>query len=405
MNPLVMALMGAARHRLMNLGFRLETFEHNANSDGSGDTVSSVMAYIPEFTTSGWPQSAHNGIKVGKFWFDAYECSQPDASNTSPGSTTLNSPGTVAACSNANKVPWASISWLNARIAASNRIINGRPCHLIAPFERFAVQSLVMASGLWGQLRGNNNSGKDTRDPAEAAYYGTADPTVAGRCLTGTGPATWYHNLETALGIHNLVANIYEWEDCRIESGYIQPKAYLAGAAAAGQSYIDYDDNADGDGVDICHLTPGTYTITDAVNGDEDVTVTKVIITGRFTGRVILASGLSASHGENCVIQLKTAIDLCNGVTAGWSAIGKLLEGADSKYMALPDFADASTHAATYLDSGYRYDNSDSRALRRCGYWSSGSGARSGLVVASNSAPTHTYTSLSFRAALSIGNL
>jgi hypothetical protein len=391
--------------RLREMGFRLETFEHNANSDGSGDTVSSVMAYIPEFTTSGWPQTAHNGIKVGGFWLDAYEASQPDASDTSPGTTTLNSPGTVAACSNANKVPWALIDWLNARIAASNRIINGSPCHLVAPFERFAALSLVMKSGLWGQLRGNNNSGKDIRDPAEPEYYGVADPTVSGRCLTGTGPATWYHNLESALGIHNLVANVYEWEDCRIESGYIQPKAYLAGAAASGQTYIDYDDNGGGDGVDICHLTPGTYTITDAVNGNEDVVVEKVIITGRFTGRVILAAGLSASHGDNCVIQLKTAIDLCNGVTAGWSAIGKLLEGADSKQMALPDFSDTSTHYATYLDSAYKYDNNDSRALLRCGGWVDGSIARSGLLALTFVPPTVTGTSISFRAALSIGNL
>jgi hypothetical protein len=207
------------------------------------------------------------------------------------------------------------------------------------------------------------------------------------------------------MGIHNLVANVYEWEDCRIESGYIRPKAYLAGAAASGQEYIDYDDNAGGDGVDICHLTPGTYTITDAVNGDEDVTVTKVIITGRFTGRVILAAGLTSSHGDNCAIQLKTAINLCNGATAGWVAIGKLLEGADSKQMALPDFADASTHYATYLDSAYRYDNSDSRALRRCGYWDYGSYARSGLFVYTTYRPTGTSTFVSFRAALSDGDL
>ena len=387
------------------MGFYLETKEHNAKSDGSGDTVSSVMAYIPEFTTSGWPQSALNGIKVGDFWFDAYEASQPDASGTSPGTTTLNAPGTVASVSQSGKVLWHSISWLNARIAASNRIISGRPCHLLTPFERFAVLSLVMASGLWGQLRGNNDYGKDTRDPAEAAYYGTADPTESGRCLTGTGPATWYHNLEAALGIHNLVANAYEWEDCRIESGFIQPKAYLSAAAPSGQTYIDYDDNSGGDGVDITHLTPGTYTITDAVNGNEDVAVEKVIITGRFTGRVILAAGLTASHGDNCQVQLKTAIDLCNGAATSWSAIGKLLEGADSRQMALPDFTDTTTHYATYLDSAYKYDNNDSRALRRCGDWAGGSRARSGLLVAPYIHPTSAYTYIGFRAALSVGNL
>ena len=390
---------------LKEMGFYLETKEHNSKSDESGTTVSSVMAYIPVFETSGWPQAALNGISVGGFWIDCYECSQPDASSTSAGSTTLNSPGTVAAVSQAEVVPWASINWSNARIAASNRIIDGRPCHLVTPFERFAVLSLVMKSGLWGQLRGNNNIGKDTRDPAEAAYYGTADPTQSGRCLTGTGPATWYHNLEAALGIHNLVANAYEWEDCRIESGFIQPKAYLSAAAPSGQTYIDYDDNSGGDGVDITHLTPGTYTITDAVNGNEDVAVEKVIITGRFTGRVILAAGLTASHGDNCQVQLKTAIDLCNGAATSWSAIGKLLEGADSRQMALPDFTDTTTHYATYLDSAYKYDNNDSRPLRRCGRWGLGSYARSGLFIFAGAPPTYAYTTLGFRAALSVGNL
>jgi hypothetical protein len=390
---------------MRKMGFRLETFEHNSKSDGSGDTVSSVMAYIPEFTTSGWPQAALNGLKAGGFWVDAYECSQPDASDTSPGSTTLNVPGIVAAVSQSGVVPWASISWLNARIAASNRIINGRPCHLVTPFERFAVLSLVMRSGLWGQLRGNNDSGKDTRDPDEPEYYGTADPTVSGRCLTGTGPATWYHNLEAALGIHNLVANVYEWEDCRIESGYIQPKAYLAGATTEGATKLDYDDNGGGDAAYIHHLTPGTYTITDATNGDEDVVVERVIITGRFTGTVFLAAGMATDHLDNAVIQLKTAINLCNGATAGWVAIGKLLEDATSKYMALPDFSDTSTHAATYLDSSYRCDYSDSRALLRCGYWGRGSYARSGLFVTTRDTPARTVTGISFRAALSIGNL
>lgn len=385
-------------------GLYLETKSHNSKSDGSGTTVSSVMAYVPVFETSGWPQSALNGITVGGFWVDAYECSQPDASDTSAGSTTLNSPGNVAAVSQAGVVPWASISWINARIAASNRIIDGRACHLITPFERFAVLSLVMKSGLWGQLRGNNDDGKDIRDPNEPAYYGTADPTVSGRCLTGTGPATWYHNLEAALGIHNLVANVYEWEDCRVESGFVQPKAYLDGAVTSGATYIDYDDNGGGDGVDITHLTPGTYTITDAVNGNEDVVVEKVIITGRFTGRVILSSGLTSSHGNNCVIQLKTAIDLCNGASSGWASIGKLLEGADSKQMSLPDISDTTTHSATYLDSIYKYENNDSRALARCGSWSYGSHARSGLIVFTVYPPAITVADIGFRAALSIGS-
>jgi hypothetical protein len=363
------------------------------------------MALVPKFKTSGWPQSALNGLEVGPFWIDVYENSQPDASSTSVGGTATDTPGTVAAVSQAGVVPWHSISWLNARIAASNRIIGGRPCHLLTPFERQAALSLIMKSGQWGQQRGNNDEGKDIRESDSWEEYGQFALTAGDACLTGTGPASWWHNGLPGRGIHNLVGNVYEWEDCRIESGYIQPKAYLAGATTAGATYIDYDDNALGDAAYISQLTPGTYTITDATNGNEDVVVERVIITGRFSGRLLLSAGMATDHLDNSVIQLKTAINLCNGATAGWVAIGKLLEGADSKYMALPDFTDTSTHAATYLDSGYRYDNSDSRALQRCGYWGRGSLARSGLIVNPDSPPAYTSTALSFRAALSIGNL
>jgi hypothetical protein len=378
---------------------------HNAKSDGSGDEVTSVMALVPKFKTSGWPQSALNDLEVGPFWIDVYENSQPDASSTSVGGTATDTPGTVAAVSQAGVVPWHTISWLNARIACSNRIIGGRPCHLLTPFERQAALSLIMRSGQWGQQRGNNDEGKDIRESDSWEEYGQFALTAGDATLTGTGPASWWHNGLPGRGIHNLVGNVYEWEDCRIESGYIQPKAYLAGATTSGDTYIDYDDNALGDAAYISQLTPGTYTITDATNGNEDVVVERVIITGRFSGRLLLSAGMATDHLDNSVIQLKTAINLCNGATAGWVATGKLLEGADSKYMALPDFTDTSTHAATYLDSGYRYDNSDSRALRRCGRWDRGSSARSGLFVVTGALPSDTYATFSFRAALSIGNL
>ena len=263
-----------------------------------------------------------------------------------------------------------------------------------------------MQSGNWGNVRGNNDTGKDTRDAASWGNYGILDITQAGRTLTGSGPASWWSGGVIGQGIHGLVANIYEWEDCRIESGLIQPLAYLAGARTAADAYIDYDDNAGGDGVNITHLTPGIYTITDGVNGDEDVTVTRVLPTGRFTGRAILSAGLASNHGDNCAIQLKTAVTLINGAQAGdWVAMGKLLEDATGKYMALPDESDTATHAATLLDSWYRYNASDSRALLRCGSWDITTQARSGLLVTTDLVPTITSNSLGFRSCLSIGNL
>ena len=160
--------------------------------------------------------------------------------------------------------------------------------------------------------------------------------------------------------------------------------------------------------MDVCQLTPGIYTITDGVNGNEDVTVTHVLITGRFTGRLILASGITngAGHGDNCLIQLKTAVTLINGAQEGdYLAIGAMLEDATGKYMALPDESDTTTHAATLLDQWYRYNAADSRALERAGYWDRTRKARTGLVVDTSNAPTSTYNNIGFRSALSVGNL
>ena len=378
------------------------TFTH---SDGDGGTTTSDMVFIPRFPTGGWPQAASNGLEVGGFWVDAYKNSHPDATSTARGTAAPDIPGAVPSTSRKGVSLWDDISWTSARIAASNRVIDGRACHLVTPYERFAIMSYIMKYHTWGDLRGNNDDGKDIRDPDEAAYYGTSDPLQAGRTLAGSGPASWWSGGVIGQGIHGLVGNVYEWEDCRIESGLIQPLAYLAGAATAADTYIDYDDNGGGDGVNIYHLTPGIYTITDATNGNEDVTVINVLPTGRFTGRVILSTGLASGHGDNCAIQLKTAVTLVNGAQGGgYVAIGKLLEDATGKYMALPDENDTTTHAAILLDSWYRYNASDSRALKRAGFWGTTTRARTGLFVPTNSTPASTYYGIGFRAALSAGN-
>ena len=376
------------------------TFTHD---DGDGGTTTSDMVYIPRFVTSGWPQAAHNDLSVGGFWADVYKAAHPDATASARGTASPDTPGTTAATSRKGVSLWDDISWISARIAASNRVINGRACHLLTPYERFAALSWEMKFNTWGNLRGNNNNGKDTRDPNEAAYYGDFDPLQPNsRTLTGSGPASWWSGGVIGQGIHGLVGNVYEWEDCRIESGLIQPKAYINDAGCtAGDTFLDYDDNANGDGVDVCQLTPGIYTIDDG--GDtEDVTVTNVLITGRFSGRLILSSGIANNHADNIPVALKTAVDLCNGEAAAYVAIGALLEDATGKYMALPDVTDTTTDAATYLDSWYKCDVSDSRALRRAGNWSDAARARTGLVVYTYTTPASSYSSLGFRCALSV---
>jgi len=378
------------------------------HDDGSGtNNVISTMAYIPKFVTSGWPQAAHNGLEMGGFWCDVYKNSYPSATSIARGTAAPDTPGAMAATSRSGVTVWDDISWISARIAASNRVINGRACHLLTPFERMAVHSWIMKSGNWGNVRGNNHNGKDTRDADNWGNYGIFDPLQAAyRTLAGSGPASWWSGGVIGQGIHGLVGNVYEWEDLRLESGIFQPKAYINDAGCtAGDTFLDYDDNANGDGVDVFQLTPGIYTIDDG--GDtEDVTVTNVIITGRFSGRLILSAGIANNHADNIPFALKTAVTLVNGAQGGnWVAIGKLLEDATGKYMALPDESDTTTHAATLLDSWYRYNASDSRALTRAGVWSGATEARTGLIMSTNSAPPDTGSGVGFRAALSVGNL
>jgi len=389
---------------LAKYGLPTRDFIHD---DGSGtNNVISTMSFVPRFITAGLPQAALNGLEMGGFFVDTYHCSEPDASSSAYGGTARNTPAAVAAVSQPGVVPWTDISWLNARIAASNRVIQGRACHLMTPFERASLLYLVLMSG--HDIRGNNNNGKDTRDTDTWDNYGIFDPVKSDyRTLTGSGPSSWWSHGIPAAGVFGLVANISDWEDLRLESGIFQPKAYLAGAIAKDDTVIAYDDNANGDGVDVCQLTPGVYTITDGVNGNEDVTVERVLITGRFTGILTLASGITnvAGHGDNCLIQLKTAIDLCQDDAGSLKAIGALLTDATSKYMALPDYSDTSSHTATYLDSWYAFDAGDSRALRRGGAWDDTNYARRGFYIRPSNTPTQLLHGFGFRAALSIGTL
>ena len=77
--------------------------------------------------------------------------------------------------------------------------------------------------------RGNNNWGKDVSYPHEkgvpCAYEGASHeshPNEPARCLTGSGPATWYHNWMPD-GIADLNGNVWEWcAGMRLKDGEIQ---------------------------------------------------------------------------------------------------------------------------------------------------------------------------------------
>ncbi|WP_435924806.1 hypothetical protein [Paenibacillus sp. DYY-L-2] len=204
-------------------GTREKHFIHNSKSDGSGTNAISTMVYVPKFKTAGLPQPELNGIEMGGFWVDKYQCSQPDATSKSRGATNSNAPGLVAAVSQAGVVPWTDIDWNNAKTACANRVINGEACRLIGPKEWAAIAYLSWL--LNPDLKGNTSYGRDHRDANSWENFGIKDPIapqyagqIMSRTLTGTGPSSWSHNGQ-ANGIFDIVGNVWEWVDLLIEDG------------------------------------------------------------------------------------------------------------------------------------------------------------------------------------------
>lgn len=224
--------LAALRDRIA-AGTREVDVVHNSKADGTGTTVVSKMIYVPKFRVPAglWDGGAFpaQDLLLGGFLIDKYQCSQPDATNSSRGSTSANSPGQVAAVSQQGVVPWTDINWDNAKVACANRKINGRSCHLVTMKEWATICFIVKLLG--HDIRGNNYWGRDLRDPDSWEYYGIADPVVASytqqqgksysRLLTGTGPVSWSHN-GMANGIVDIVGNVWEWIDFLIDCGRYQ---------------------------------------------------------------------------------------------------------------------------------------------------------------------------------------
>ena len=209
----------ALRDQIM-AGTREVRVLHKANSGGTGAQVASDMVYIPRFRVPAgiWDNGAFPGggqdMLLGGFFCDKYPASQPDATAVSRGSTSPNTPGTIAATSQQGVVPWTNINQPNAKIAATNRIINGRACHLAGMHENATISFLTKLLG--HDIRGNNSHGRDHRNPNAWEYQGNADPVQAGRTLVGTGPVSWAHN-GLASGVFDIVGNVWEWLDFEID--------------------------------------------------------------------------------------------------------------------------------------------------------------------------------------------
>lgn len=142
-------------------------------------------------------------VKIGPFSIGIYQMSREDATASASGSSAY-------PASRYGVVPWASINgWVTMTIARNVG------CRLPTWEEWLGAVQFNPGSATPAIMNGNTNNGASSDD---ATQSGTADPTQAGRTLTGTGPRTanvgataagrsWY----SPAGLADPVGNVWEW--------------------------------------------------------------------------------------------------------------------------------------------------------------------------------------------------
>ena len=390
----------------------MKSFEYTFPTD---DGSSSVAIYIPRFTIPkgvGWESGAFpgNDLHLGGFWFDKYQCSHKDATDSSRGIGTgpTVSPGstTDVAVSQHRKVVWTDIDWYNAKTAIENRYTDGRKWHMVTMREWATI--CFLARWLVGSsLRGNNSSGRDYRDPDSAEYYGESDPVQSGRVLAGTGPDTWYHNGKKN-GIWGIVGNVYQWNDFLVTAGVwdndgtpvcVIPNgctAYLDGAIGTDDPVtITYKNLLNGPGADgfavgrIVQIDVEIMTITDV--GENTITVSRG------------ASGSSVvAHSDSAAVMMPgTGMVLTSPTSSPYYYAWFKKLRTDYSDLALPSDVSGTSE---WLDMTYWRLNA-ARAALRGGYWLYGSHARSGLILGLLIVPSIRTSIIGLRAALAAEDL
>ena len=129
------------------------------------------------------------------FWIGKYQAARNTSTSTAEGTG-------ATPVSKKGVVPWCSLTFTAGSAAATSK---GDGFRLVRNREWTNIAMWCRAMGLYPA--GNSASGVDGMGVA-----GTPDTSCGGRCLTGTGPVTWNHNLQAG-GIADLVGNVWEMID------------------------------------------------------------------------------------------------------------------------------------------------------------------------------------------------
>jgi len=163
---------------------------------------------------AGQPEVDWAVIQLGGFYAFKYQASRADATSSAAGSSNV-------ATSRQGVVPCANITIDDAAKMCYAAGDGGGQYHLMANREwmALAIYSQLLGPDRFGANRygpfGNNNNGTDIDDPGITF---TADPTQAGRALTGTGTkAGWAGGVNLTShtgrtnGVYDLNGNVWEW--------------------------------------------------------------------------------------------------------------------------------------------------------------------------------------------------